>query len=185
MAENRMRISLLSPDMLVACAAVLVGLCALGVSIYEANIFRQQQKASVWPYLELSYSNLEYFSYEIQNKGVGPAIVKWAVLKIDGKPVKNWREFCAKLPMPNGAKTSFVSSYLYKRVLSAGEKISLIAFHEPNAARHILSHADKISVEICYGSIFDEHWILKMDSSGTSNDPIEDITIDTNNLFQD
>lgn len=46
----------LSPDMIAALSAVVIGVCALGVSLYQASIMREQsrlmreqQRASVWP----------------------------------------------------------------------------------------------------------------------------------------
>ena len=165
MDEIEKKRSIFSPEKLVAYMAVLVGLCALGVSIYEANIFRQQQKASVWPYLEFSYSNIDGFSYNLKNKGVGPAIIKWIVVKIDGIPIKSWKEYGKKIFEVDKSNVDYVSSFISERVISSNENIRIILFKDPATIRTVLKNISRISFQICYSSIFDDHWIIKMDCS--------------------
>lgn len=42
------------PEMI---AAVVIGVCALAVSIYETRIMRSQERAQVWPYLSYAFDN--------------------------------------------------------------------------------------------------------------------------------
>lgn len=167
MSENKRRF--LNPEMFIALSAVLVGVCALTVSVYEANIFRKQQKASVWPYLELSYSHTHNnFSYYIQNKGVGPAIMKWMVIKIDDKPIKNWSDYRRVIFTNDSVLTR--TSYINGRVISPNEIIKMISFSNEKAMQQAQAaiNNNRISVEFCYSSIFDDFWTVKMDSTGSS-----------------
>ncbi len=40
--------------MLVALSALLLSVCGLFISIYEASLIRRSQRASVWPYVEVT-----------------------------------------------------------------------------------------------------------------------------------
>lgn len=65
------------PNMMVAVSAVLIGVCALFVSIVQTNLQRKQSYAAAWPYLEISTDMLEnQFYFRVTNKGAGPAIIK-------------------------------------------------------------------------------------------------------------
>ncbi|MBU2677456.1 MAG: hypothetical protein KJP16_10250 [Gammaproteobacteria bacterium] len=46
----------IQPEMLVGISAVVIGLCALGVSFYETSLMRSEQRAAVVPILELGRS---------------------------------------------------------------------------------------------------------------------------------
>ncbi len=184
MNTTKKRTGIFAPDKLMAYSAVLVGLCALAVSIYEANIFRKQQKAAVWPYLELSYSNVGGFSYIITNKGVGPALIKWVIIKVDGEPIASWNEYKKRILDASGSNFSFISSFLNGRVISSKEKIKIISFDDPGAVALALKNIDRVSFEICYGSIFDDYWILKRDKSERKIYQVKDCRVDSKIVFQ-
>ena len=74
--------------------AVLVATIAAFAALYEARLNRQHQAISVWPYLQMwaavSFSvdpeqNEDAFSFNIANKGVGPAIINDLKLIYRGK----------------------------------------------------------------------------------------------------
>src|SRR5438132_5472808 len=75
-----------------AVIATFVGFLALCVSGYTAYVQRQQVRAAVWPILEFDSSNAPDIHFTLANKGVGPAIIRHVTLKMDGQPVRNWRE---------------------------------------------------------------------------------------------
>src|SRR5437762_14392329 len=75
-----------------AVIATFVGLCALCVSGYTAYVQRQQVRAAVWPILEFGSSNAPDIHFSLANKGVGPAIIRHVIVKVDGRPVRNWKE---------------------------------------------------------------------------------------------
>jgi hypothetical protein len=82
-----------------AVIATLVGLCALSVSAYTAHVQRQQVRAAVWPILEFDSSNAP-IHFILANKGVGPAIIRHVIVKVDDQPVRNWREALEKMLGP-------------------------------------------------------------------------------------
>src|SRR3954462_11493506 len=83
-----------------AVIATLVGLCALCVSGYTAYMQRQQVRAMVWPILEFDTSNDPNIHLGLANKGVGPAMIRHVIVKVDGQPVTTWGGVVDKLVGP-------------------------------------------------------------------------------------
>src|SRR4030095_9538471 len=79
--------------------ATFIALLAVFVAGYTAYMQRQQVRAAVWPILEFDSSNGP-IRFTLANKGVGPAIIKHVILKVDDQPVKNWAEVLEKILGP-------------------------------------------------------------------------------------
>src|SRR5438874_11300013 len=107
--------------------ATLVGLCALCVSGYTAYVQRQQVRAAVWPILEFGSRNGP-IQFTLANKGVGPAIIKHVIVRVDDQPVKNWYEVLDKILGPGyhpGAESDMSG-----RVFAAGESMNAFTPHD-------------------------------------------------------
>ena len=84
-----------NPEMLVGVSAVVIGVCALGVSLYETNLMREEQRAAVIPLVELSRSY--YVDHDraegervrldlnIANVGIGPARISDFQVRVDDR----------------------------------------------------------------------------------------------------
>ncbi len=83
-----------------AVIATLVGVSALFVSSYTAHVQREQVRAAVWPILQYDTSNGPMIRLTLDNKGVGPAIIRHVSVTVDGQPVPNWYEALQKLLGP-------------------------------------------------------------------------------------
>src|SRR6266581_862535 len=83
-----------------AVIATLVGFLALCVSAYTAHVQRQQVRAAVWPILEFDSSNAPDIHFTLANKGVGPAIIQNVIVRVDGQPVRNWKEALGRILGP-------------------------------------------------------------------------------------
>src|SRR5438270_11032498 len=79
-----------------AVIATFVGFLALCVSGYTAYMQRQQVRGAVWPILQFDHRNGP-IQFTLANKGVGPAVIKKVVVKVDDQPVKNWVEVFEKI----------------------------------------------------------------------------------------
>ena len=152
-----------------ALIATFVGLCALCVSGYTAYIQRQQVRAAVWPILQFDSSNGP-IQFTLANKGVGPAIIKHVVIKVDGQPVKNWGEVLEKILGPGYHPGQ--SSDMSGRVYAAGESTPVftphddahnpVAFDKSNPLWEKLNTGrDSVTVEICYCSTLGDCWTLR------------------------
>jgi hypothetical protein len=152
-----------------AIIATLVGLSALCVSGYTAYMQRQQVRGAVWPILQFDHSNGP-IQFTLANKGVGPAIIKHVVVKVDDQPVKNWKEVLDKILDPGYHPGE--EADMSGRVFSAGESLHVftphndsqqpVAFDRSNPLWQTLNTGrERVTVEICYCSTLDECWIVR------------------------
>ena len=148
--------------------ATFIALLAVCVAGYTAYMQRQQVRAAVWPILEFDSSNGP-IRFTLANKGVGPAIIKHVILKVDGQPVRNWAEVLEKILGPGYHPGE--ESDMSGRVFAAGESTSVftphdeaqkpIAFDKSNPLWAKLDGArGHVTVEICYCSTVGECWTL-------------------------
>jgi hypothetical protein len=150
--------------------ATLVGVCALAVSGYTAYMQRQQVRAAVWPILEFDSSNSPDIHFTLANKGVGPAIIRNVVVRVDGQPVINWTVALEKILGPG--KHLLSESDINGHVLSAGESMTVLTPRDPENNPLVLDKSnplwvnmnkqrERIAVEICYCSTLGECWTLR------------------------
>ena len=116
-----------------AIVATFVGVCALFVSGYTAYVQRQQVRAAVWPILEFYSSNAPDIHFTIANKGVGPAIIRNVIVKVDDQPVKNWYEVLDRIVGPGEHPSS--ESDMSGRVFAAVNRSRPLLRSIPSANR--------------------------------------------------
>lgn len=147
-----------SPEMIIAGSALIVSLITAFASIYSAFIDRAYARSSVWPRLEI-YRNYDasktYFSYGVNNKGTGPAVIKYARLSYNDNVIKSWPEY---LQMRIGRDVEHVQSHIGSKVLSAGESIKPMETRDKDTA--LLTEEDGLQIELCYCSVYDECWLV-------------------------
>lgn len=149
--------------------ATFIGLLAVSVAGYTAYMQRQQVRAAVWPILEFDTSNGPDIHFTVSNKGVGPAIIRHVIVKVDGQPVKNWNELLDKFLGPGQHRYS--ESDITGHVFAAGESMDVFTPRDPqgNALKdrsnplwvEMNKDRGRVSVEICYSSTLGECWILR------------------------
>ena len=139
------------------------------VAGYTAYMQRQQVRAAVWPILEFDSSNGP-IRFTLANRGVGPAIIKHVILKVDDQPVKNWAEVLEKI-LGSGYHPGEESD-MSGRVFAAGESMSVFTPHDEtqkpipfDKSNPLWAKLDAgrghVTVEICYCSTLDECWTLR------------------------
>jgi hypothetical protein len=152
-----------------AIVATFIGLLAVCVSAYTAYMQRQQVRAAVWPILEFDSGNGP-IHFTLANKGVGPAIIRHVIVKVDGQPVKNWIEVLDKLMGPE--KHRYSESDMSAHVLAAGETRTVFTPQDPNGNDIAYDRSNplwiqmnkdrlRVTVEICYSSTLGECWTLR------------------------
>ena len=161
-----------------AIIATLVGLCALCVSGYTAYVQRQQVRAAVWPILYFSSSNAPTICFTLSNKGVGPAIIKSVIVRVDGQPVKDWDQAFDRLLGPGNHHGS--ESDMNGVVLRAGEDMKPFEPFDSEGKPYNADQSnpnweavnkgrERVTVEICYCSTLDECWTLSAGGSGRNS----------------
>jgi hypothetical protein len=97
MSDGKTRRSASRYDVVIA---TVVGLLALCVSGYTAYMQRQQVRAQVWPILEFNSSNAPDIHFSLSNKGVGPALIRNVIVRVDEQPTKNWMRYSINCSAP-------------------------------------------------------------------------------------
>ena len=152
-----------------AIIATFVGVCALCVSGYTAYMQRQQVRGAVWPILEFDSGNGP-IQFILANKGVGPAIIKHVMVRVDEKPVKNWKQVLERILGPGYHPGE--EADMSGRVLAAGESLTVFTPHDEmrNPLKFDKSNPlwekldtgrNRVTVEICYSSTLGECWTLR------------------------
>lgn len=142
----------------VAATAFVVSISSLFIYIYQSKIMAEQQQVAAWPYVEWYTSNLDGYKLTVQNKGIGPAIVRKVSMKIDGKEVAGNG---ALIEAVTGTRNiRWINSELMNRVLSANETTTILSLPEPEQARNFQSRlaGGKFELAITYCSIYGRCW---------------------------
>ena len=161
--------SVWNSDKLLSISAIVLSLGTLVVFIYQTNLIRKHQYASVMPYLELGMaeSGSPNAYYELENKGVGPALI--TDVKIHFKD-----------QVFNESPVSFLKSNFRSMLDSIGPTLTYSAIHPgmlvPANSSVILFQsensmvtadtiyqifAEQVEIEITYQSIFEETWRVR------------------------
>jgi len=154
--------------------ATIVGFLALCVSGYTAYMQRQQVRAAVWPILEFDSGNGP-IRFTLANKGVGPAIIKHVIVKVDNQPVKTWYQVLDKLLGPGEHRGE--EADMNGHVFSAGQSLNVFAPHDEannplnfDKSNPLWVKMNKerfrVTVEICYCSTLGECWTLRAGGRG-------------------
>jgi hypothetical protein len=144
-------------DMLAALMAVFVGACALGVSVYTAQLQRKQIEAQAWPYLQLWRSNMQW-QYSLSNRGVGPAQIRDMKLWVDGVEVASWEEAFTRVA--GRPLECYKQSFVSRRVLAANEDVAMFELCNQADFDAFDAAARRVQREFCYCSVLDDCWLL-------------------------
>ncbi len=151
--------------------AVALSLAAMFVSLAEVSSERAQQRASVWPHIEIveSYSD-EGFRIRLTNKGVGPALMGDVTLTFNGQPIGNLDQLIADTLGPDDAFSydRYSSSNPSNSVVAAGEETVLFGVKWDSATQRLLGAWDgKVDITTCYCSIHEDCWETSLASAKT------------------
>jgi hypothetical protein len=158
-----------------ALVASFVGLVAVVLAGYTAYLQRQQVRAQVWPRLE-TYRYGSRHSFVAVNRGVGPARVKAVKVTVDGKPQRGWDDVFRALRYDGG----YVQSQISGQVVSPGLEIDVLMAHPGDEGLKMFDLVTrsffndkaehKLSMLICYCSVFDECWLTSLGHVGMDVD---------------
>lgn len=147
--------------------AIVISLSALGVSVFEVTSLKDQQKASVWPYLEVSSSySGEGFEVTVTNKGIGPALLGDVVLTHEGENITSTDELDALIVESIGAERAFSYDTYRARnasnsVLAPGEEVVLFGVPWTTDTRAFIEVVGQsTTANGCYCSVYDDCWTV-------------------------
>jgi hypothetical protein len=155
--------------------ATFIALLAVCVAGYTAYMQRQQVRAAVWPILQFDSSNAPDIHFTLSNKGVGPALIRHVIIRVDDQPVKNWREAMEKLLGPG--EHLFSEGDMNGYVLAPNESMTVVTARDPNNNPLVFDKSNplwvtmnkerfRVTAEICYCSTLGECWTLRAGGLG-------------------
>ncbi|MCE7993431.1 MAG: hypothetical protein HEP71_15700 [Roseivirga sp.] len=167
---------------LMAVGVLLVSFIALFISVRQTAIMGEQtrllveqNKASAWPYLEIDlnrgftrdqYGKLDITDYKIviTNKGTGPAIVEAVRISYDGESSRNWHDLYKITGIPDSISSAHSNSSVMNKVIATNEEVRMLTLSNNSELMNwVFERGDKIVMEICYRSVYDDHWVVRRD----------------------
>jgi len=146
--------------------AVILSIVAISVSLLEVSTLQTHQKASVWPYLEISQSYTgDGFAMKLCNKGVGPALIEEFTMTLDDRPVSSLDKMIAEVVGEENAFSYDVyrSSNPSNGVISANEEVTLFSVDWEDRTRLFAERAqNRVDITACYCSIHKQCWETSM-----------------------
>jgi len=171
-------------DFAIPGAALFVSLISIFIAWHHGQVMKELVdqnaklvQANSLPYLELGFSNATptgkpHKRFFATNSGLGPAKIQSVEIRVEGRSVTNPGELlraCCGVPIRR-----LITSTLLGRMLRAGDNITYLDFGDASdteTARKYMAAAthDRIIVDLCYCSVFDECWTQS--SRGTMQQP--------------
>ncbi|MEM9718746.1 MAG: hypothetical protein AAGA10_05845 [Bacteroidota bacterium] len=156
-------------EKLLSISAILISLATLFTVIYQANLMRKRQYASVLPYLELWQSRIngETFGLSLVNNGLGPAFVKRVqVIYQDKAYPGDLHDFLYSdiVLKEDSIKKLFYSNLLPGRLIPPGGTVELLKVEGSARDFQILKKwisSRNVQLEVIYSSVYEEFWSLK------------------------
>ncbi len=150
----------LNTDRILSVSAILIGLMTLVVYFIQTRLIIDQQHAGVWPCVELSTTNdyggtndKELFNINVNNKGIGPALIKKVEIKFRGKI---FSEFGDVFRLITGS-SNFINSSLEGRTMASNEIINPVQIPlsiEGYKFAHVFGNHDSVQTKIYYQSVY-------------------------------
>ncbi|MBN03122.1 hypothetical protein [Ponticaulis sp.] len=179
-------------EMLIAICAVISSIAAVFIAWDQARVMRSQEKADVWPILQLQHNTSTpaggaLYEFDVQNAGVGPALIEDYLIRIPGREdTRSFDEMVRYFITDSLEETYGLPAYsnqaLRGRVIRQGDSVRTIGAEWLGAEgleRDFLSAVQSFldgtrqpaEVFVCYCSILDDCWVST--SAGHALRPIE------------
>jgi hypothetical protein len=165
--------SWLRTDLLIAVSALLISSLTCVATIVQTRVIANQLSATVWPYLSYdSTFDRGSVDVELENDGLGPALIRSASLAVDGRPMATWEDAgkaLGKLPGAKSGRSSF-SSLGPGSVIRSGASHPLVhltittASATQNATAMVQLRRwlqERVVVTVCYCSTLENCWLLR------------------------
>ena len=167
-------------DILLAHTAMFVSVISLVVAVEHGRTMERMADANArmvqansWPFLQFSTHNLDEHGNAnvrlvLSNEGIGPARIETVELWWNGKPMSSPQGLieacCATTPTERSQLHGTVWSFgnLAPSILRAGDHTNFFTMisnpHNTDVWSKFNVERDKITVRVCYCSVFDECW---------------------------
>ncbi|MFO1252790.1 hypothetical protein [Inhella sp.] len=173
-------------DMAAAGCAIVVSVISLFLAIHHGQVMKEMAEANArmvtatsWPWVGTGTSNLNgegkpEIALSVVNKGIGPARVQGVQMRYEGKDLAHAAELlehCCGAARTAGEtpKLMDITSGVNGEVLRPGERVDMLRVPKEGSDAEAWSRLNrerfKVSLRICYCSVFDECWTTRTDSN--------------------
>jgi hypothetical protein len=174
-------------EMLIAVCAVITSVVALYIGWDQARVMRLQQKADVWPLLQIDQitsvenGNLVY-RMRIESAGVGPAFLERYVITVPGEKQTTDISRFYNYMIPEGLDAPMISNEsISGRVMRYGRATEPFSLTWPYSDASNQRFQERISeilqgerdpaiLFVCYCSILDDCWVTSSENFGRPNE---------------
>lgn len=182
---------------LLALGVLAVSFIALFISVRQTSIMSEQtrllveqNKGNAWPHLEMGLSRgyigneeegyrINLFKINITNKGTGPAIVEAVRVLYDGQASRNWDDFYQKAVLPDSIAGGHSNSTVMNKVIAANEEVTMLNLsNNGELMQYIYDRGEQFVLEICYRSVYDDHWLVRREGFHTNLEQIQTTRVD-------
>lgn len=140
---------------LTTLSSVLVAYNALQLSIVESMQNRLYNEISVKPNLTISFNHGEKGAgFTLVSNGLGPAIIKWAQVSVDGKPVGTWKAVAATVLGQN--QYFDYTNPARGAAYAPGDTGNLFWVSESRNSQLLIENQGRIGIVVCYCSVYEE-----------------------------
>jgi hypothetical protein len=154
-------------EKMIGLAALLTSILTLIFFVYEINLTRKQNYASVYPalYLQNKGAFTERYSLIIRNKGVGPAIISYVSINYKENRFDELKSYLSSRVSERDSIDYMYSSIGSGDIISPGEELELVTASDKKSGDVLKSllNNENLRVEIKYKSIYDEEWVSSLD----------------------
>lgn len=165
-----------SSEKILSVCAILISLGTFASIVYQNGLIRQQQSATVLPYLEIWNSQSESrYSLMLMNNGIGPAFIREIRILYKGETFEKdpYTFFYDDITPPDSIERPvYYSNVIPGRLIPAGEQVEMIGVQDNKASadflRSIFSDDSVARVEIEFESVYGERWL----ASGMAKEPV-------------
>jgi hypothetical protein len=178
----------LSTDRIVSLSAMLVGVGSLFIILYQTQLLRESQRASVLPYMMVSLmANDEGTYIVVRNSGVGPALIEDVRIRHRGRELAmDPYDFYVSARGAERGEGLSVDKLMPGRLISAGEWVLALGWEGEGADAMVgellglfdigevpkswydaagvpASGPDKAIIDVTYASVYGERWRVTSD----------------------
>lgn len=167
-------------EMLIAICAVISSIAAVYIAWDQARVMRSQEKADVWPILQLQHNTSSVdgaaiYEFDVQNAGVGPALIEDYLIRIPGQSDTQSFEDMVRYFITDELEATYdlpvySNQSLPGRVIRQGDKVRVIgAVWAPQdgleadffaaVASLVSGERSPAEVFVCYCSILEDCWV--------------------------
>jgi hypothetical protein len=134
-----------------------------GAVIYQGRLLSSQLSVSVWPYVAFQTTVSEStIQLDVQNVGAGPALVRSAILFIDGKAQPSLAAGLHQLGYRHSRGDNVtLSSIGPGEVLRAADNIAIARVESRRFAQMAATLQRRVRLHICYCSILGDCWLAQ------------------------